>query len=504
MTRRCARFLVAGLTATAATALAAPGLASDLLVLRDGSRQAGRLMGCAGANCAFDRGVVPRERIEWIGFGVAEDVAPPAPSQTREDEIHLVAGGTRVAAVRGITLAAVSTAEGPIDRESARWVRLAAGAAEEQAATPPAPRPAPPRRTPRSAGDRVSACPADQPLGGFVELDQTYHTYSDRCHGQAKLWFELVAAPQLPWPAVLGQAYHARTIVYELSSRGCFGVPNPAGRSCSAPRRRVSGRVDFGVGQFGVENFPSSISFHPTGPEIGFSTLPDEISRGLVLPLTCVDTGGSSTGDWTYSVGGAVMPFSRGGCSEPGRNFACTAATLCEGEARADCTLHPDRYAVIPFRGEESWSLSWPDQRAEDHAYYWEVCCGCGEPGRDSRRGAAPTSTPESDEQACPEPRNEQALLEAARAQRMDLIRQLYAVDDQRDLLERRRDALSGGDPRRDPLNEQIQALDARMAALRAEIAAKENEIANLQEVYRRACEEYQGCRGGDAAACNP
>jgi hypothetical protein len=166
--------------------------------------------------------------------------------------------------------------------------------------------------------------------------------------------------------------------------------------------------------------------------------------------------------------------------------------------------LHPDRYAVIPFRGEESWSLSWPDQRAEDHAYFWEVCCGCGAPGHDSRRGATPTPTPPPGEAACPEPRNEQARLEAARAQRMQLMRDFYEVDDQRDRLVAQRDALPIEDPLRDPLGEQIQALDERLSALRAEITNKENEIGNLEEVYRLACEEYQSCRGGDPSACNP
>jgi hypothetical protein len=232
----------------------------------------------------------------------------------------------------------------------------------------------------------VRACPDDEPLGGFVELDQSYSTFSYRCHGKARLWFDLVANPRIPWPAVLAQQFHAKTIVYQLSSRGCFDIPDPGGGVCTAPERQIEGRYEFSVGPYGVENFPSSISFQATAPQIECSTLPDEISRGLTVPLTCVDPAGQTTGDWTYAVGGGVFPFSMGGCTESGRNFACTAATVCDGSARPDCILHPDRYAVIPFRGQDSWSLSWPDGRAETHAYFWDVCCGCGEPGRDSRR----------------------------------------------------------------------------------------------------------------------
>ena len=97
---------------------------ADVLVLLDGSRQAGDLKVCTDSQCTLDGKTVERDEIAWVGLG-SGNVPPPAGLVATEDEVHLDDGTVVKAPVVGISLGVVATEDDSYERERVRWVRFA-------------------------------------------------------------------------------------------------------------------------------------------------------------------------------------------------------------------------------------------------------------------------------------------------------------------------------------------------------------------------------------------
>jgi hypothetical protein len=374
----------------------------DVVIARDGEVHEGRLARCVAASCRLGEREYERDRIAFIGLAVAAATPPPVEDPTR-DEIHLRAGGVLHQPLAQIDPDVVLAGARRIDRMQVAWIALAPEpeepapqAAEEapRAREPPEPigEPPPPETEtppPREANrDPVQPCPADRPLGGAIEYSYAYKDREfHRCSGTAQLWFRLHTLPN-QWPYELRTVWQSDAITYRLLNDGCTPEPNDRGLVCVAPAQpEVCGNVVLGeVGQFGVNLIGAPggpVIFNPLDPGLRFLTLPDEIAHRVETPVRCFEPSGGGTGSWTLPVIGEVTTFGRGDC---GSELACVAPTLCvraEGDQQRDCMTHPDRYAVIPFAGDQSVVYDTGGiellRIVKTQRFRWNVCCGCGE-----------------------------------------------------------------------------------------------------------------------------
>ena len=128
---------------------------TDLLVLGDGTKRTGTLVGCGPTACRFNTVTVERAQINWIGLGGALP-PPPQLDDPSRDVVFLAGGEVRTEALLGVNTQEVVTAEGSYPRGSVRWIHLGPpGTGEQQptpvpivAATPPTPATPPPPPSP--------------------------------------------------------------------------------------------------------------------------------------------------------------------------------------------------------------------------------------------------------------------------------------------------------------------------------------------------------------------
>ena len=152
----------------------APRPSGDLLLLRDGSRMTGTLVGCGGTACRFNNSTVDRGRIGWIGLSGAVP-PPPQIDDPTKDAIFLSGGEVRKESLESVNAHEVATEAGSYPRGDVRWIHLAPPGAEGGApqttptsivaatppedsnpeggseATPPVPTPPPPTAPPPTA-----------------------------------------------------------------------------------------------------------------------------------------------------------------------------------------------------------------------------------------------------------------------------------------------------------------------------------------------------------------
>jgi hypothetical protein len=349
---------------------------------------------------------VARGLIAWVGLGRAVDADLPTARDPLKDEVHLTDGRVVTGAFEGLSLGGVAIADQSFDREAVAWIRFAGPepAAPRESPSPvtgvsrpsptplpsapptprpPSPGPSPlpstppgPSPTPRPPnGTTVQRCGAAAPLGGHITQTQRQRDASTDCSGTAELWFDLVPQAIDTWPLALAGQFEARTIVYRLDIPGCVPTPTWSER-CSAPAAQASGtRGSAGnLDRLGLY-------FEPKDPTLTFQTLPDEIASGVSTPITCSGRGSSYVaGRWVLPIGGAIFPGAIADVgTHPVAGTACHAAR--DPALQRDCYVHPERYAVIPFRGEQSWHVQHPAQETfVEGQTRWEVCCGCGRP----------------------------------------------------------------------------------------------------------------------------
>jgi hypothetical protein len=390
---------------------AVPARAEDVLVIRDGTRRSGTVTGCRDDGCTLDGQRVARGLIAWVGLARTPDARTPAPRDPLKDEFHLTDGRVVAGEFEGLSLGAAAIEGQSFEREDVAWIRFAGpeptpptpgprnpqyvpssptpSPSPSQSAPPPPSPPAPPSSSPRPSvspsarpsppprdGEPVKPCPPGAPLGGHIVQRHRHFEPGYDCRGGAELWFDLVPSVPQDWPLVVGQQFEAREIEYRLDVEGCRPVATPNTSQCSAPAatkagtRRSSGPMD-----------ALGIYFAPKDPALHFQSLPEEIRDGVGVPLTC--TGAGSTfagGEWRLPVNGAIFP---GAVPDVGTHPS--SAGPCHApqgaERQRECYTRPDRYAVIPFRGSESWHRQAPAQaRFVEGSTLWNVCCGCGRP----------------------------------------------------------------------------------------------------------------------------
>ncbi len=420
-----AMLLLAAAPARAATA------AGDFALLRDGSRYPGPVRACVGDRCRVGTADLERAAIAWLGLGVALDAVPPL--FTGGGDAVVLGDGTVVRArVVGVSAGLVVSAAGEYERPTVRWVRFAppgegdgtgavttaggddSGPPDESGGdgdpgdedgdedgdespsepveppTPPTPPidpsepdedhnqtdpPIPPPSdgpevdTPRPPNDPpVARCPADMPLGGHIVEDLRWNTRSEDCRGRAEFWFDLVPHFSAKWPGSLYSGHEATEIVYDLKIHGC--TPVSAFEACSAPGMSASGTAR-STGPLDS----LSMSFYALNPALTFEVLPDEIERRLTTPITCRN----GTGNWSLQPSNGIRPHAAGDVGVPHVQATLCHGTIDEAQQR-DCVLHPARYAVVPFRGEQFSHRPWTSDAFNEETLRWDVCCGCGQP----------------------------------------------------------------------------------------------------------------------------
>lgn len=191
------------LTALLGCFCAAPSLAADLVILRDGSRRTGQLQACVADRCGLEGQSIERAAIGWVGFGVEAAANPPAPSQMAEDEVHLAPepgerrrrapGRVEVAEVVGVSLGEVATVAGSFERGEVRWIHFGAeepgapdgvgGVVDEPQPPPPPPvrppPPPPPAACPPNCPTSSSPGVAQEPGGLWIGTVQGRHSFDD-------------------------------------------------------------------------------------------------------------------------------------------------------------------------------------------------------------------------------------------------------------------------------------------------------------------------------------
>lgn len=100
-----------------------PRPSGDLLLLRDGTRMAGSLVGCGGTACRFNSSTVDRGRIEWIGLAGAV-LPPPQLDNPADASVFLAGGGVRKESLVGVNTREVVTDAGSYPRNDVRWIHL--------------------------------------------------------------------------------------------------------------------------------------------------------------------------------------------------------------------------------------------------------------------------------------------------------------------------------------------------------------------------------------------
>lgn len=418
--------------------LAAPARSAtatgDFASLRDGNRLPGPVRACVGDRCRVGTADLERATIAWLGLGVALDASPPL--LAGGGDAVVLADGTLVRArVVGISAGVVVTAAGEHERPTVRWVRFAppgegdgpggistdgsdesgspdaGGEGDEDHGdddgadippdpvdppTPPTqpvdptrddedrgqtdppipPNPPPPDGpspgdidTPRPRNDPpVARCAADRPLGGHIVEDLRWHTSSEDCRGRAEFWFDLVPHSDAGWPGSLYSGHEATQIVYKLDIHGC--TPVNGADPCSAPGMSASGTAR-STGPLGT----LGMTFYALEPSLTFEVLPDEIERRLTTPLTCR----YGTGFWSLQPSTGVRPHWENDIWVPGERPTLCFGTIDAAQQR-DCVLHPDRYAVVPWSGEQRSHRPWTSDSFNEETLRWDVCCGCGQP----------------------------------------------------------------------------------------------------------------------------
>lgn len=476
-------------------ALAAQARAADLLVMTDGTRKAGSVSGCRDEECTMDGRKVARSTIRWVGLAREPDARLPRARDVTRDELHLRNENILTGDFVGLSLGAAAIGDESVDRDDVAWIRFAGaeplprvspsplptssprpspsptpitGSSASPAPTPtpvptpaptptPTPRPSPsglldrwpspsprPSATPAPPGGRdvVRPCPADAPLGGHVVQQRRDRSGSADCSGTGEMWFDLVADAR-PWPHSLYGPHTVREITYRLRIDGCRPVPS-YGATCTAPGKSTSGTVR-GTGPHDL-----GVTFTAVTPELSFTILPKEIGEGLGTEGTCRGREGEVLGPTGFrlGIGGEVFPGAEGYSvrATPCRDAASGSAT------ERDCHLRPDRYAVIPFRGEGTLRVNESGGTFHQTVTRWEVCCGCGRPPA----GPPPEFAPRRDDTCDGAEERQAALMNEMRTARQLLA---YAERDLRCAEQRRDEAFAAGFGARGPYAEFFAAL---------------------------------------------
>ncbi len=411
----------AGIVLLASTGTAMAGV--DRLVLRDGASLTGKLRACSEEKCRLDSSSIPLDAILWIGLDAEEGARPPGAPAEPGDTVILTDGTRHGGALVGLSLGMVATARGEWDRENVAWIFLAPRPGSPPVAQPPivrpeeepapgsspetAPSPAPatprsgpapaprPRRVP---GDGVEPCPPGNPLGAHIELrtSGTANGLAFSRTGKVKIWFDLAPSGPSQWRYELSQPWSASHLTWRTEASGCVDLPDSYGEVCRCSPSRASGVVDFpGDSGYG--------SFYPLDPQLSVH-LPDSIMNSADVPFECVRRDAGSSGRIGLFASGVedVRPYE----NSTVRAFF-VAATGCfdaEGRMSPDCAAHPELYAVIPFAGSDRRTDAYGSDEVT-RTMRWEVCCGCGIP---------PREMPEGENDPCGDPDQQRGLLEVA------------------------------------------------------------------------------------------
>lgn len=428
----------------------------DILLLRDGKRMTGTLVGCGGSACRFNGNTIERARIEWIGLSGAVLPSPQLddPAAAR---VFLAGGEVKKESLLSVNTHEVETDAGSYPREEVRWIHLAgpvaptptaivasSAGADDQAPPPPPPTPAPPKPPPPPAappkgptapqrpsppGDVVKPCPAENPLGGWAELEVVRDTGGgvapSGCEYTVRTALRFQLAPQadrslLYWPRELAAVYCTTRLTYQVESAGCVDVPGDD-EECSAPGARTSGEIrlgDVGGGIYRALPVIGHLDFTPNEPALSF--LPPKELTTAPQPSVCRGLRGSggSSGSLPYRAIGFHLG-TQSNCDNDPFVF-CTTPTGCKGatdpKVREDCIVHADRHAVIPFEGEKSYQDATMKTRLK-----WKVCCGCG----------APATPPEPSNDPCPDAAGSAAVAQRNRQERKAKAEQLKDLSEE-------------------------------------------------------------------------
>ena len=112
-------------------AVRTPKVASDLLIMRDGSQSSGSISKCTPASCTMNGRLLSRDSIRWIGLRQAGAAPPGSPAA---DTVLFVSRPDISARVSGIDDSTVRTTHGNFPRRDITWIFIAD--AKQDAARP--------------------------------------------------------------------------------------------------------------------------------------------------------------------------------------------------------------------------------------------------------------------------------------------------------------------------------------------------------------------------------
>lgn len=278
--------------------------------------------------------------------------------------------------------------------------------------------------------EEVKPCSADKPLGGHIEI--TLELNQNGCRGSIRtvLRFPLVSqyAKTPPWPGqqFWSGRFSAPEVSYEMSTGGCSGTTVNGEETCNAPGGRKSGKA-----ALDSRSGDGYLYFRPMLPEIVAVLLSKAGNEhDASTPLECIGAHSSGKDIWQFGLNRLFTIRPAGAdCSESAKtstNIFCVQPTVCANPAdeatKRDCIVHADRYAVIPFVGEATWT----SPKASEPGYsgflsskiHWEICCGCG----------AQSAPPEPTADPCPSTLEADRRLETNRKKREEKLNELDKV----------------------------------------------------------------------------
>lgn len=388
-----ARSDVTAIFFTQVKADAQPEILDDVLIMRGGERRGGRIELCSGGSCIVGTSSTPRDKIEWIGLARG-DAAPP---QSDRNTVHLVSGEVLDRELISIG-EDVLTTFARYARKDVAWIHLARVADEQPPINrfpptpppaivdPPPPPPPPARSSPLPARAPARGglgpgdpCPAERPMGGYLELTESgpevYSAPECLHRNESRMWFRLVPSPPvLPWPSRWTSSFYATSVHYRITMGPCTG-PYYEGK-CENKGGTARGDLDLapsaGNGLINYMPFFGELSVSLTSAKAGVRT---------VTKCSAISASGnySSAGESGSGASIGSLSITQGNCADRTNAFSfCSNITPCtETPSAADCVRQPHKFVVFPWEGSDRVNGTGP---LINTTVRWKVCCGCGEP----------------------------------------------------------------------------------------------------------------------------
>jgi hypothetical protein len=458
----------------------------DLVALRSGASVTGTVENLIGEELNFttaegQQRAFQTSDIQFILFSSSRPYNPPqhpASYDRAKDLIFLRTGEAKVTTLSAITKAEVASAAGIFPRDSVLEIVFGspvtapptevavnqeptASPPTASATQPPAPSGTLEPRPPNSDANLAQACTDDKPLGGWIEYS---YTRADACtydgHEIYRFRLDSYSASEL--------VFGASEMNYEFNTDSC--TPNNPDNTTGAyqgPPYRTSGTMQV----------KGDLEFYPLRPEllVDLSNNPAPLKPWSLMVINHTSINGETPRPLELPM---YLGYGFLGIFPTCAYGFCVTPTACEGSkdsaVQAECKQHPERYAVIPFTGEQTLSMPTTDVLT-NQSVKWAVCCGCGDaapttPQPQPPSRPAPTATPN----LCQAPTGEQAQLDRLQHLRDDYVKELGK--------------------KWTPFKEQMDEAEANIEAYRSTIAT-----CAIADVGKELVNYYAGEKGGEA-----